>query len=826
MRRRPRFVPSLIESLETRRLLANVLGVDAASFQYDLNWADIKADGYTFAYEKAVQGTYYTNSYWSYNISQAKANGIPIGSYDFADFGDDPTSSANYFWNEIKSTVSGDGLTLEPMLDAEKYQTGNEDSWIATWSSVLVADAKTAGITIQPIVYTYQSWDKSYLTSTTGNSFPLWFALPGSTAPTSSNYGPAWNSYEVWQYGETGYIPTTDGQGSVKADADQLNGDANELRNLIVGTGKFPPNSTVATTASATAYQNPGTGTTHSVPTSTQGTVLKTPVYYSNAWYVDVSFTNGVSGWVKQTSLQAISGPPAAPGNSAPANGSTIYSTPTLTWNSSSGATSYNVFLNNSEIASGLTTTSYTPSTLSAGAYNWYVQAHNSFGNTNGSAWSFTIALVSPTASFTRQVPILGASVFDFTVDYTNTSHPTAQVDTTSFGDGNITVTGPNGYSQNATFISQSQPGNGTNRSATYEIDAPSDVWNAQANGIYTINLNANQVADVAGGYATAGSVGTFTVNDPFAYLQNNQVFITSIPGSLALTWSQSGNNWVAANNLGTNLFSPGTFTSVVFIGTSGNDSLSISSPMSVPLYYNGGSGQDTLNLSAGSLTFGSDLGATTSALTLNVSGNAGVNFNSNQHLAALNLSGSATAALPAGGAIALDTQSLSITGSAYIDVADNALAVESGDAADIDAYLTSGNNGGLWNGPGINSHIAAGSFGHSLGFSPASNLGYSSINGVSFSNTAIVVRYTFLGDANLDATVNADDISLMMLAIAQGQSQSQQGQTLLAPNSQSETPAPTYWYNGDYNYDNQVNQDDFLLLSLGSAVENQQMLT
>jgi GH25 family lysozyme M1 (1,4-beta-N-acetylmuramidase) len=882
------------------------MGLDAAGYQYDMNWASIKAAGYTFAYEKATQGNYYIDPYYSYNITQAKAQGIAIGSYDFADFGVNPVTEADYFWKEIKSTISGDGLTLQPMLDAEKYQTGNEDSWIASWATELEADGAAAGFTLKPIVYTYQSWERDYLSSTTATNFPLWFAWPGSTAPTASNESP-WTTYEVWQYGETGSIPTTDAGGSiptsVQADADQLNGDANELRNLIVGEGRFLNGSTVQSTASVKAIQgsSPSGSTSITVASGTKGTVVSYPTYYNDAWYFDISFSNGVTGWVNQTSLLGVAAAPVAPVNSSPTNNSTVYAPPTLTWNSDPTAATFNIFLNNSEVASGitstsyatssslsagtyswyvqavnvdgttngsswsftlsdpvaptnsspannstsyltptltwnastgattysvyinnslaassLTTTSYTPGTLSPGTYSWYVQAKSSVGFTNGSAWSFTIGQPTPTATFYSQSTSLGASVFDFSISYTNPNDSQAQVDTTTFDNNDITVTGPNGYSQNAAFISQSQPGNGNQRSATYEIAAPNGAWNVLANGTYTIALNNNQVADVGGGYATGGSLGTFTVVDPFAYINSNEELVINATSSYpSISLGKSGANLNLYNGSSSLQYSPTGLTGVEFIGTSGNDSLSINTPLGVPLTYNGGSGSDTLLLSSGTLNVSTDLGATTSALTVDLFDSAHLTFSSDQHLAALNLYDNASVSLAPGGTIALETQSLQFNGNGYLDIADNALVVYGASSDDLQADISSGMDNGAWDGSGIISSVAATTLGYSVGFAPATSLSYSSVNGVSFSSQAIVVRYTADGDANLDGTVNADDLSLLMLAQAT-QQQAQQN---------NQAPPTVYWYNGDFNYDSQINADDYGLLSLGSAVQNQNLL-
>jgi GH18 family chitinase len=103
------------------------------------------------------------------------------------------------------------------------------------------------------------------------------------------------------------------------------------------------------------------------------------------------------------TLIGGTTSPPSAPTLSSPSNTATgVSTTPTLSWNASSGATSYQLQVSTSSSfsttvvnQSGITSTSYTPSVLTGNTtYYWRVSATNAGGTSAYStAWSFTTAL-------------------------------------------------------------------------------------------------------------------------------------------------------------------------------------------------------------------------------------------------------------------------------------------------------------------------------------------------------------------------------------------------------------------------------------------------
>lgn len=93
----------------------------------------------------------------------------------------------------------------------------------------------------------------------------------------------------------------------------------------------------------------------------------------------------------------------------------------------------------------------------------------------------------------------------------TTVSVPVSKISRASIGTGDIRVTGPLGYDEVATFVSADQAVDAGTITATYSIPPPEgNIWAWQWNGTYTVSMVASQVADLAGNYVAAGTLGTF----------------------------------------------------------------------------------------------------------------------------------------------------------------------------------------------------------------------------------------------------------------------------------------------------------------------------
>ena len=187
---------------------------------------------------------------------------------------------------------------------------------------------------------------------------------------------------------------------------------------------------------------------------------------------------------------------------------------------------------------------------------------------------------VPPVAALNTSQPAGSESsnVYDFTVTYTDA----AQMDASSFGNGNIEVIFPDGSVHAATLVSQNL-GNAASVQVVYQIAFASNLTTAD-NGAYQVGVNANSVKDAAGLPVAFGYIGTlnlvvtpsttppggggtvtppsgdFTVGAPYGPLLKTSVLTSSV---------QRGVQYAAVTNTSAKTL---TGTVVVTLYTSGTD--------------------------------------------------------------------------------------------------------------------------------------------------------------------------------------------------------------------------------------------------------------
>ncbi|MCX6873699.1 MAG: putative Ig domain-containing protein [Verrucomicrobia bacterium] len=111
-----------------------------------------------------------------------------------------------------------------------------------------------------------------------------------------------------------------------------------------------------------------------------------------------------------------------------------------------------------------------------------------------------------------------------------------------SVATGAVRVTGPNGYTQVATFYSKTPTSDGIKAVANFHVMPPvagAGFWNGAANGVYTIAVEPNVVRDVAGNFMPGGVIGTFTVTTetkPVISIGPNAGVTMAVPATFALS--------------------------------------------------------------------------------------------------------------------------------------------------------------------------------------------------------------------------------------------------------------------------------------------------
>jgi hypothetical protein len=163
-------------------------------------------------------------------------------------------------------------------------------------------------------------------------------------------------------------------------------------------------------------------------------------------------------------------------------------------------------------------------------------------------------------------------------------------------------------------------------------------------------------------------------------------------------------------------------------------------------------------------------------------------------------------------GDLLLRTQSLSIDGNGTIDLFDNDFLLDYSGASQLDAIrdlIVAARNGGDWSGSGITSTAAKNHASHITTLGAIEATDYDSAHGAGTlfggfdpDNTAVLVKYTWYGDSDLNGVVDGDDyarIDAGFIAV----------------------PQLTGWFNGDFDYIDGINGEDYSLIDLAFNLQS-----
>jgi lysozyme len=175
-----------------------IKGIDVSHHNGPIDWKKVKADGISFVFIKATQGTGYSKvDYFRNQAPKALGYGLHVGAYHYAVFSNIPEaiSEAQYFLSVIKDYK----LTYPPVLDLEENKENASKKQLTDAAIAFLDVLKHAGYS--PILYT----GKSFLSSELDESrikYPLWIARYNDDLGRKA---------DIWQYSSTGKVDGING---------------------------------------------------------------------------------------------------------------------------------------------------------------------------------------------------------------------------------------------------------------------------------------------------------------------------------------------------------------------------------------------------------------------------------------------------------------------------------------------------------------------------------------------------------------------------------------------------------------------------------------
>ena len=178
-------------------------GIDVSTYQGDINWAKVKADGIDFAIIKATQGRSvsnaslrnFTDGRFAQNIVDANRCGIRIGVYHFltALTVTEAMQEVEYFLSVIEPYRYF--IDLWAVVDVEDDRMPRDKTLMTQIVNTFCSRVQSAGYL--PMVYTNPDWLKNRLNDV--SYWDLWLALwrKKTNVPTVKDYP----SMKLWQWG-------------------------------------------------------------------------------------------------------------------------------------------------------------------------------------------------------------------------------------------------------------------------------------------------------------------------------------------------------------------------------------------------------------------------------------------------------------------------------------------------------------------------------------------------------------------------------------------------------------------------------------------------
>ncbi len=196
-------------------------GIDVSHYQGTIAWNLVPMAGKSFVIMKATQGETYVDPTYATNHAGARAAGLAVTAYHFAD----PSTAPNDAILQADNFVMNAALLpgdLVPALDLEEnngLSVAQLQAWVQAW-----LDEVYLRLGVRPMIYTSPNFWTNYMGNTTqfadeGYSV-LWVAHWGVTAPSIPANNWSGHGWTFWQYSNCGTVSGITGC----VDLDRYNG--------------------------------------------------------------------------------------------------------------------------------------------------------------------------------------------------------------------------------------------------------------------------------------------------------------------------------------------------------------------------------------------------------------------------------------------------------------------------------------------------------------------------------------------------------------------------------------------------------------------------
>lgn len=183
-----------------------IKGVDVSSYQENVDFAKLKAQGVEFAYIKATEGAGHVDASFAEKWAAAREAGVPAGAYHYFTYGVSGAEQAQNFIATVGELTSG---RLIPAVDMELtveevYDPPEVEAVVARLRAFLAVVEEKYGV--KPLIYARQDYYEKYLAADFAD-YPRWVC--NVFYPVYIETGDSW---ALWQYNDRGALEGYSGE--------------------------------------------------------------------------------------------------------------------------------------------------------------------------------------------------------------------------------------------------------------------------------------------------------------------------------------------------------------------------------------------------------------------------------------------------------------------------------------------------------------------------------------------------------------------------------------------------------------------------------------